>query len=89
MQRAEILQTLALPQLREEFVTSRIGLFGSYARNEATDRSDIDLVYELAEGYTLGDWLSERCAGRPVVMSANQNQANSYFCHRVFFSNNR
>ena len=56
MQRADILQTLqqTLPQLREEFGISRIGLFGSYARDEQTAKSDIDLVYELEEGRTLG-----------------------------------
>jgi predicted nucleotidyltransferase len=28
-------------------------LYGSFARNEQTDQSDIDLVYELAEGHHL------------------------------------
>ena len=29
------------------FGTRRLGLFGSYARGEATDRSDLDFVVEL------------------------------------------
>ena len=56
MQRADIIQTLqqSLPQLQAEFGISRIGLFGSYAREEQTNKSDIDLIYELEEGKTLG-----------------------------------
>ena len=34
---------------------SFIGLFGSYARNEETEKSDIDLVFELKEKYSLFD----------------------------------
>ncbi len=35
--------------LNEEFHVSRIGLFGSYARNEQTDNSDIDLIVDFEE----------------------------------------
>ena len=31
----------------EKFGVKRIGIFGSFARNEATDKSDIDLVVEF------------------------------------------
>ncbi len=56
MQRADVIRTLEqnLPQLRKEFGIVRIGLFGSYARDEQTDKSDIDLLFELEEGRTLG-----------------------------------
>jgi hypothetical protein len=32
-----------------------IGLFGSYARNEERENSDIDILYELKATYTLFD----------------------------------
>ncbi len=35
--------------LNEEFHVSKIGLFGSYARNEQTDNSDIDLIVDFEE----------------------------------------
>ena len=35
--------------LHEKFHISRIGLFGSYARNEQSDNSDIDLIVEFDE----------------------------------------
>lgn len=43
-----IFQTLLANQerLRDEYGIIRIGLYGSFARNEQTDKSDIDLVYE-------------------------------------------
>ncbi len=46
-----VLQTLRANQehLRQEFGIDRIGLYGSFARNEQTDKSDIDLVYVLEE----------------------------------------
>ncbi|GAB3555915.1 nucleotidyltransferase family protein [Spirosoma fluminis] len=33
-------------RLREEFGIERIGIYGSFARNEQTEKSDIDLVYD-------------------------------------------
>jgi predicted nucleotidyltransferase len=32
-----------------------IGLFGSYARNEETENSDIDILYDFKNNYTLFD----------------------------------
>jgi predicted nucleotidyltransferase len=50
-----ILETLRANQerLRNEFGIERIGLYGSFARNEQTSKSDIDLVYKMVEGYRL------------------------------------
>ncbi|MVM40460.1 DNA polymerase subunit beta [Spirosoma sp. HMF3257] len=47
-----ILETLRAnrERLQIEFGIERIGLYGSFARNEQTEKSDIDLVYSLAEG---------------------------------------
>ncbi len=35
--------------LKTQFHISKIGLFGSYARNEQTDKSDIDLIVDFDE----------------------------------------
>lgn len=52
---AYILETLRAnrDRLRNEFGIERIGLYGSFARNEQTEKSDIDLVYELQFEFTL------------------------------------
>ncbi|GAB3706692.1 nucleotidyltransferase family protein [Spirosoma flavus] len=50
-----ILETLraSRERLRSEFGIERIGLYGSFARNEQTEKSDIDLVYELKPDFKL------------------------------------
>ena len=35
------------PLLKERYHVTKIGLFGSYARDEATNESDIDIAVEL------------------------------------------
>ncbi len=49
MTRDEILQTLQelKPVLVEKFGVKKIGLFGSYATNEHTDTSDVDLLVDM------------------------------------------
>jgi predicted nucleotidyltransferase len=37
------------PLLRKNFHISKIGLFGSYARSEQSNNSDIDLIVEFEE----------------------------------------
>ena len=51
MTKDEILQTLTKekPYLQEKYGVEKIGLFGSYSRNEATKESDIDIYVELKE----------------------------------------
>ena len=41
-------------RLWQEFKLQRIGLYGSYARNEATAESDIDLAYQPLHGHSVG-----------------------------------
>lgn len=50
-----ILETLRAnrERIRKDFGIERIGLYGSFARNEQTGKSDIDLVYELSKGKKL------------------------------------
>jgi len=45
-----ILQTLRRhkPELQRKYPVSAIGIFGSYARGEATDKSDIDIAVEIS-----------------------------------------
>lgn len=38
----------ALPELRRDFGVRQLALFGSYARGDATEESDVDLVVEFA-----------------------------------------
>ncbi|WP_300362453.1 nucleotidyltransferase family protein [Hydrogenimonas sp.] len=60
-------------ELKEKFHVKKIGLFGSFARNEQKISSDIDLIIELEENvshvFTLKRELSrflEKELGRPV-----------------------
>ncbi len=48
----EIIKILAdhLPELREKYNISKIGLIGSFARNEQTEESDIDILFEFRPG---------------------------------------
>lgn len=36
------------PELQKKYPVSKLGVFGSYARNEATSNSDIDIAVELS-----------------------------------------
>lgn len=38
-----------LPELRDDYLVSRIGIFGSFARGEATEMSDVDILVEFRE----------------------------------------
>ena len=66
MTRDEILRTLQelKPILIEEFGVKKIGLFGSYATNEQTESSDIDLIVDMPSEfdryYDLKDLLQQR-----------------------------
>ena len=45
----QILQTLRtnLPELQRKYPIGRLGVFGSYARGEATEQSDVDIAVEI------------------------------------------
>ena len=49
----EIRHTVAAPMARHGVV--RAGVFGSFARGEATESSDVDFLVEFEEGRTLLD----------------------------------
>jgi predicted nucleotidyltransferase len=44
-----ILQTLRshMPELQKKYPIGRLSVFGSYARGEATEKSDIDIAVEI------------------------------------------
>ncbi len=52
MKRSEVLETLAAhrDELRARFAVKSLALFGSVARDEATDTSDVDLLVEFGSG---------------------------------------
>ncbi len=51
MQKESILNYLKLNQeyYYDQFGVQFIGIFGSFARNEATDNSDIDILYKIGK----------------------------------------
>ncbi len=48
---------IRLTELLRTFPLKRAALFGSFARNEADDNSDIDILIEPKSGFTLFDML--------------------------------
>lgn len=42
-----------LPELQNKYQVASLGIFGSYARGEATELSDIDILVEFSENVDL------------------------------------
>ncbi len=55
MNKQEIIQTLKLQQEKyaNEFGVKFIGIFGSFARDEANENSDIDILYKIEKNKKL------------------------------------
>ncbi len=75
--RATILKIIKkeMPYLRDHFAIEKIALFGSFARDEATDESDIDIVVSLSKplGFTffkLIDYLEEKLSSNVDLITA-------------------
>jgi predicted nucleotidyltransferase len=89
MTRNEVLQILLRFQYstQDEYKIRRIGIFGSVARNQFTDASDIDVVVELAEP----DLLTlvgikqdlERLFHRPVDVVRYRSRMSPFLKHRI------
>lgn len=62
----EIRDTVAAPMARRGVV--RAGVFGSFARGEATESSDVDFLVEFEEGRTLLDLSGLRIAGARDIL---------------------
>ena len=83
--RAAILRIIKkeMPYLRKQFGVKHLALFGSFARDEANDSSDIDIVVSLSKplGFAfiqLVDYLEEKL-GRKVdlITATTLNLANA------------
>ncbi len=89
MKRNEVLRALArLRELkREEFGIRRIGVFGSVARDEITEASDVDVVVELEEPDLFAligiKQELERYLGRSVDVVRYRERMNAYLKHRI------
>lgn len=59
MRRAEAISTLQrfLPELRSEFRVRRLALFGSTARDEAREDSDLDVLVDFEAGPTFDSFM--------------------------------
>ncbi|ACY49372.1 nucleotidyltransferase family protein [Rhodothermus marinus] len=73
--RVEIIQQLhrLLPELQEKFGVERLALYGSFARDQASEASDVDLIVHLNRPLGLDfirliDFL-EAHLGRPVDLA--------------------
>lgn len=69
------------PMLRQRFAVSRIGIFGSFARGQATPESDLDVLVHLdrpigLEFVTLADTLEDLLGTRVDLVSAPAIRAN-------------
>jgi predicted nucleotidyltransferase len=87
--RTEILQELRLrkPDLEKRFGVSRIGIFGSVARGQFRDDSDIDVVVEMAHPdlfylVHIKEELQESL-GRPVDVIQYRVRMNAFLKERI------
>ena len=78
----------AAPDIRERFGVKRIGIFGSFARGDQTVKSDVDVVVELADGYStlrnfvgLADFLEELFRRKVDLLTIEG--IDRYIRHRV------
>ena len=65
-----------MPILQQRFGVEQIALFGSFARNEASEESDIDLVVSLSRplGFTfieLAEYLEEKLGRKVDLITAS------------------
>lgn len=42
------------PELEKDYSVEELGVFGSYARNEQTEKSDLDILVGLRRGHSVG-----------------------------------
>lgn len=61
----------------EEFGIQKVGLFGSFARNEQTENSDIDILIEMQDGEE--DMFGKRLDFREILQ--HQFSRNVDVCH--------
>jgi len=71
----------------EEYGIQRIGIFGSVARDEQTETSDVDIYYEGAalglKSLTGLPLALSKCLGTQVDVVREHSGLNSYFRNRI------
>ena len=88
MTRDEALSILRSQQrvLEERYGVQRIGVFGSVARNEAADESDVDVVVEMAPdlyGMVHVKEHLEQAFGAPVDLIRRREHMNPFLRERI------
>lgn len=64
-------------EIRERYKAEVVGIFGSYARGEQKEKSDVDILVRFFEGATLfdfvglGDFLEEKLGIKVDIVSEN------------------
>lgn len=58
-------------ELRQKYGVTSLGLYGSYARDEATDESDIDIFYERDSAFELSSGLEFLAIGEKLAQDLN------------------
>jgi predicted nucleotidyltransferase len=61
---------------RNEYGVTTLGLYGSYARDEATDNSDVDIFYLRDESFELKSGLELMFLGDEIANELNLNKVD-------------
>ena len=89
IERGKVLEVLGQlkPILKDKYGVSRLGIFGSFARNEATESSDVDVVLEMEEpNLFMMVHIKEELAknlGKPVDLVRYRERMNPYLKVRI------
>jgi uncharacterized protein len=88
MQRETILQILSthLPELSAQYGCTRLGVFGSVARDQATETSDVDIIVEMPPDLFQLIGLKqelEELLDRPVDIVRYREQMNCLLKERI------
>ena len=85
MNSAEIINTLRadLPLMKDTYDVEQIGLFGSYARDEANEQSDIDVLVKFREPrlkslINLLDFLEQRFNKKIDLVTEGKQLSNRF-----------
>ncbi|WP_199249321.1 nucleotidyltransferase family protein [[Phormidium] sp. ETS-05] len=89
IERGKVLEVLGQlkPILKDKYGVSRLGIFGSFARNEATESSDVDVVLEMEQPNLfmmvhIKEEL-EKNLGKPVDLVRYRDRMNPYLKVRI------
>ncbi|HIK11323.1 MAG TPA: nucleotidyltransferase family protein [Oscillatoriaceae cyanobacterium M33_DOE_052] len=89
IERGKVLEILSQikPILKDKYGVSRLGIFGSFARNEATESSDVDVVLEMEEPNLfmmvhIKEEI-EKNLGKPVDLVRYRERMNPYLKVRI------